>query len=120
MLVQLPNNSLARAVVLTKILAARERVHARIERAFQEQFPEAVGRVYPLEMGVPGGWPVQDRLCAPETRQVRKIAYQLAFLLTQSADLRNPNFDWIETGKTLRIRGDQDQAGRLNRGSERR
>ena len=118
MLVQLPNNSLAQAVVLTKNLAARERVHARIERAFQEQFPEAVGRVYPLEMGMPVGWPVQYRVSGPETGQVRKIAYQLAALLTQSADLRNPNFDWIETGKTLRIRVDQDQARLLNLSSE--
>jgi multidrug efflux pump subunit AcrB len=118
MLVQLPNNSFAQAVVLAKNFDARERLHARIERAFQERFPEVVGRVYPLEMGMPVGWPVQYRVSGPETGQVRKIAYQVAALLTQDPDLRNPNFDWIETGKTLRIRVDQDQARLLNLSSE--
>jgi multidrug efflux pump subunit AcrB len=118
MLVQLPNNSFAQAVVLTKNLDARERMRARIERAFQEQFPEVVGRVYPLEMGMPVGWPVQYRVSGPDTGQVRKIAYQLASLLTQSSDLSNVNFDWIETGKTLRIKVDQDQARLLNLSSE--
>jgi multidrug efflux pump subunit AcrB len=118
MLVQLPNNSFAQAVVLTKNLDARERVRARIERAFQEQFPEVVGRVYPLEMGMPVGWPVQYRVSGPDTGQVRKIAYQVASLLTQSSDVRNVNFDWIETGKTLRIKVDQDQARLLNLSSE--
>jgi multidrug efflux pump subunit AcrB len=118
MLVQLPINSFAQAVVLAKNLDARERLRARIERAIQEQFPELVGRVYPLEMGMPVGWPVQYRISGPESGEVRKIAYQLASLMTQSPELRNTNFDWIETGKTLRIRVDQDQARLLNLSSE--
>jgi multidrug efflux pump subunit AcrB len=105
-------------VVLTKNLAARERVHARIERAFQEQFPEAVGRVYPLEMGMPVGWPVQYRVSRSRNRPGPQDRLPARSLLTQSADLRNPNFDWIETGKTLRIRVDQDQARLLNLSSE--
>lgn len=118
MLVQLPDNSFAQAVVLTKSLDARERVRARLERAFREEFPELVARVYPLEMGMPVGWPVQYRVSGPDTGQVRKIAYQLASVMTQSPELRNANFDWIETAKTLRIKVDQDQARLLNLSSE--
>jgi multidrug efflux pump len=114
MIVQLPNNFFAQSVVLTKNLAARERVQARLERAFEEQFLDLVGRVYPLEMGMPVGWPVQYRVSGPEPDQVRKIAYQLASVMGQSSELRNLNFDWIETAKTLRIKVDQDQARLLN------
>jgi multidrug efflux pump subunit AcrB len=114
MIVQLPNNFFAQSVVLTKNLAARERVRARLERAFEEQFLDLVGRVYPLEMGMPVGWPVQYRVSGPEPDQVRKIAYQLASVMGQSSELRNLNFDWIETAKTLRIKVDQDQARLLN------
>jgi multidrug efflux pump subunit AcrB len=114
MIVQLPNDFFAQSVVLTKNLAARERVRARLERAFEEQFLDLVGRVYPLEMGMPVGWPVQYRVSGPERDQVRKIAYQLASVMGQSSELRNLNFDWIETAKTLRIKVDQDQARLLN------
>ena len=33
----------------------------------RSKFPEVVGRVYPLEMGMPVGWPVQYRVSGPET-----------------------------------------------------
>jgi multidrug efflux pump subunit AcrB len=118
MLVTLPINSFAQAVVLAKNLDARERLRGHIERMLREQFPEVVGRIYPLEMGMPVGWPVQYRVTGPESGEVRKIAYRLASVMAQSPDLRNPNFDWIETGKTLRIRVDQDQARLLNLSSE--
>ena len=118
MVVQLPNNFFAQAVVLTKSPDGRERVRARLERAFQDQFPDLVGRVSPPEMGMPAGWPVQYRVSGPETGQVRKIAYQLASVMEQSPQLRNLNFDWIETAKTLRIKVDQDQARLLNLSSE--
>ena len=118
MLVTLPLNSFAQVVVLTKNLDARERLRARVERALAEQFPEVVGRIYPLEMGMPVGWPVQYRVSGPESGEVRKIAYRLASVMSQSPDLSNTNFDWIETGKTLRIKVDQDQARLLNLSSE--
>ncbi len=114
MLVELRNNFFAQAVVLTKSLDARERVRARIERAFEDKFPEVVGRAYPLEMGMPVGWPVQYRVSGPDTGEVRKIAYRLASVMAESPELRNLNFDWIETSKTLQIRVDQDQARLLN------
>jgi multidrug efflux pump len=114
MLVQLPNNFFAQAVVVTTGLDARERVKARIEQALQDRFPELIGRVYPLEMGQPVGWPVQYRVSGPDPDQVRQIAYGLAAVMAESPQLRNLNFDWIETAKTLQIRVDQDQARLLN------
>jgi multidrug efflux pump subunit AcrB len=114
MLVQLPSNNFAQAVVIAKNVEARERVRARIEQVLVDRFPEAVARAYPLEMGTPVGWPVQYRVSGPEAREVRNIAYQLASVMGRSPDLRNLNFDWIETTKTLRIRVDQEEARLLD------
>ena len=57
--VQLPNDFFAQAVVVTKGLEQRERVKAKLEHALANEFPNVVGRVYPLELGPAG------RMAAP-------------------------------------------------------
>ena len=69
--VQLPNDFFAQAVIVTKGLEQRERVKARLEQALATEFPSVVGRVYPLELGPPVGWPLQYRVSGPEPDQVR-------------------------------------------------
>ena len=114
MMPQLPNDFFAQAVVVAKDLEARERLRTRIEGALYEKFPEAVGRVYPLTLGPPVEWPVQYRVSGPEIGELRKIAYRLAAVMAQSPQLRNLNFDWTETAKTLQIKVDQEEAKLLN------
>lgn len=118
MLVQLPNNFIAQAVVVSKNLESRTRLQARIEREVQTRLPEVIGRVYPLEMGAPVGWPIQYRVSGPDLNQVRAIAHKLAALMAENPNIRNLNFDWMETAKTLRIIVDQDQARLVNLSSE--
>src|SRR6185312_9986553 len=79
--VQLPNDFFAQAVVVTKGLEQRERVKAKLEQALATDFPSVVGRVYPLELGPPVGWPLQYRVSGPEPDQVRAIAFKVADLL---------------------------------------
>ena len=67
--VQLPNDFFAQAVVVTKGLAERERVRAKLEKALANEFPSLVGRVYPLELGPPVGWPLQYRVSGPRARR---------------------------------------------------
>ena len=76
--VQLPNDFFAQAVVVTKGLQQRERVKAKLEHALATEFPNVVGRVYPLELGPPVGWPLQYRVSGPEPDQVRAIAFKVA------------------------------------------
>ena len=57
--VQLQNDFFAETIIVTKSLKVRDQVKQRLEAALQEKFPEAVGRVFPLELGPPVGWPVQ-------------------------------------------------------------
>jgi multidrug efflux pump subunit AcrB len=116
--VQLPNDFFAQAVVVTKGLEERERVKAKLEHALENQFPNVVGRVYPLELGPPVGWPLQYRVTGPEPDQARAIAFKVAETLGTEPGARNINYNWIEPARTVRIRVDQDEARLLGLSSQ--
>ena len=84
--VQLPNDFFAQAVVVTKGLEQRERVKAKLEKALANEFPSVIGRVYPLELGPPVGWPLQYRVSGPEPAEVRAIAFKVAGILGDDPD----------------------------------
>ncbi|MBP2292567.1 efflux RND transporter permease subunit [Azospirillum rugosum] len=111
--VQLANPFMGQSVVVTTDVAARERLQARLETLLADEFPNAVARVYPLELGPPVGWPLQYRVLGPDPNQVREIALRLAQVVGTSPEARRINFDWMETARTLRVRIDQDEARRL-------
>ena len=67
--VQLQNDFFSETIIVTKSLEARERVKKRLEAALEEKFPEAVGRISPLELGPPVGWQVQYRVSGPDPYQ---------------------------------------------------
>src|SRR5262249_18394835 len=71
---QLPNSFFSQVVIVAKDVAARNRLHAKLETVLAEQFPGVVSRVYPLELGPPVGWPLQYRVSGPDTDRVRQIA----------------------------------------------
>ena len=108
--VQLPNDSFAQAVVVTKGLEQRERVKVRLEHALAAEFPNVTGRVSPLELGPPVGWPLQYRVRGPEAEEVRKIAFKVAQIMGADGAVLNVNYNWMEPGRTVRIQVDQDQA----------
>ncbi|MBV9443224.1 MAG: efflux RND transporter permease subunit [Acidobacteriaceae bacterium] len=108
--VQLPNDFFSQAVVVTKGLQQRERVKAKLEQALASEFPGMVGRVYPLELGPPVGWPLQYRVSGQDPEEVRSIALNVAQLIGTAPAARNVNYNWMEPGRTIRLRIDQDQA----------
>ena len=116
--VQLPNDFFAQAVVVTKGLEQRERVKAKLEHALATEFPNLVGRVYPLELGPPVGWPLQYRVSGPEPDQVRAIAFKVAQEIGSAPGAENVNYNWMEPARTIRIRVDQDQARLLGLSSQ--
>jgi multidrug efflux pump subunit AcrB len=111
--VQLPNPFYAQAVVIAKDVEARQRLEARLEPLLAEEFPSAVSRVSPLELGPPVGWPVQYRVSGPDPERLRAIALELAQALAADPRARHVNFDWMQPARELRVRIDQDQARRL-------
>ena len=110
---QLANPFFGQAVVVAKDLDARLRLQPRLEALLAEQFPAAVARVSPLELGPPVGWPLQWRVVGPDTETIRAIAFDVAQVLAASAGARNLNFDWIEPARQLRVVVDQEQARQL-------
>ena len=116
--VQLPNDFFAQTVVVTKGLEQRERVKAKLEKALAADFPNAVGRVYPLELGPPVGWPLQYRVSGREPDEVRKIASHVAELVGSAPGAANVNYNWMEPGRTIKIQVDQDQARLLGLSSQ--
>ena len=108
--VQLPNDFFAQAVIVARDVPARDRLKAKLERVLEQQFPNVVGRVYPLELGPPVGWPVQYRVSGPQIETVRQIAFALARAMAANPATERVNFDWIEPTREVRIRVDQDQA----------
>ena len=116
--VQLPNDYFAQAVVVTKGLEPRERVKARLEKALANDFPSVVGRVYPLELGPPVGWPLQYRVSGPDLNPVREVAFQVAQILASDSRVQKVNYDWIEPARTVQVTVDQDQARLLGLSSQ--
>jgi multidrug efflux pump subunit AcrB len=116
--VELPNDFFSQFVVIAKDIAARERLRAKLERVLAEDFPGAVTRTTPLELGPPVGWPVQYRVSGPDVNEVRDIALRLAQVVASDSRARRINFDWIEPGRKVRIRVDQDQARLLGLSSQ--
>ncbi len=98
--VQLPNDFFGQAVVVTKGVQQRERVKARLEHALATEFPSVVGRVYPLELGPPVGWPLQYRVSGPEPDQVRAIAFKVAQEIGSTPGAENVNYNWMEPART--------------------
>jgi len=116
--VQLANPFFGQAVVVARDVAARKRLQEKLEAALADQFPAVVGRVAPLELGPPVGWPVQYRVSGPDVSQVRAIALRVAQAVASSPAARRINFDWMEPAREVRIRIDQDEARRLGLSSQ--
>jgi multidrug efflux pump len=111
--VQLANDFFTQTVIVAKDVDARERLQAKLDKVLAEDFPEAVSRTYPLELGPPVGWPVQYRVSGPEMNEVREIALRLAQAMATSRDTRSINFNWNDPARQVRVRVDQDEARRL-------
>jgi multidrug efflux pump len=116
--VQLPNDFFSQVVIVAKNVAARERLRAKLEKLLANEFPNVVGRISPLELGPPVGWPVQYRVRGPNVSQVREIALKLAQVVATNPQAVDVNFDWIEPTRQVRIRVDQDEARLLGLSSQ--
>jgi multidrug efflux pump subunit AcrB len=110
----LPNPNFAQIVIVTKDLAARERVKARLERAIADgALPEARARVDRFLFGPPVGFPVQFRVVGPDPMKVRAIAEEVRRVMAANAKIVDPHLDWSEQVKSIRLEVDQDRARAL-------
>ncbi len=111
--VQTPNLNLGEMMVMTKGGEARERVLAKIQRLFDDDFPHVRGRVNRLENGPPVGYPVQFRVFGSDNAKVQAVADQVAAIMRADPHLSRVNQDWGERLKRLHVEVDQDKARAL-------
>ncbi|NVO14063.1 MAG: efflux RND transporter permease subunit [Rhodoplanes sp.] len=116
--VQLRNDFFSQLVVVAKDVSARDRLRERLSKVLADEFPAAVSRIVPLELGPPVGWPVQYRISGPDLAEVRDAAMLLASTIAADTRVRQINFDWMEPARKVRVRIDQDQARLLGLSSE--
>ncbi|WP_456622787.1 MULTISPECIES: efflux RND transporter permease subunit [unclassified Bradyrhizobium] len=116
--VELPNDFFTQVVVVARDVAARERLHAKLERVLADRFPNAVSSVSPLGLGPPVGWPLQYRVNGPDAERVRDIALKVAQIMSANPSAKSVNFDWMEPDRQVRIRVDQDEARLLGLSSQ--
>lgn len=116
--VQLPNTFFAQAVVVARDVPARQRLHKKLAKILADDFPDVVGRISPLELGPPVGWPIQYRVSGPDIAAVRDIAFKLANVVASNRQAEHVNFDWIEPTREFRIAVNQDEARQLGLSSE--
>jgi len=110
----LPNPNFAQIVIVTKDLAARERVKARLEQAIAAgAVAQARARVDRFTFGPPVGFPVQFRVVGPDPLKVRGIADQVREVMAANRKIVDPHLNWGEQAKSIRLEVDQDRARAL-------
>jgi multidrug efflux pump subunit AcrB len=111
---QLPDESFAEIVVVSKDVEARERIKARLEKAVADgALSEARVRVDRFNFGPPVGFPVQFRVIGPDTTKVRDIAYRVRDVMRADSQVVDPHLDWNEQAPFLKLVVDQDRVRAL-------
>jgi multidrug efflux pump subunit AcrB len=111
---QLPDESFAEIVIVSKDVEARERIKARLENAVADgALSEARVRVDRFNFGPPVGFPVQFRVIGPDTTKVRDIAYQVRDVMRANSQVVDPHLDWNEQAPFLKLVVDQDRVRAL-------
>jgi multidrug efflux pump subunit AcrB len=111
---QLPNEAYAEIVIVSKDLAARERIKHKIESTVaQGALTEARVRVDRFNFGPPIGFPVQFRVMGQDPQQIRDIAYRVRDVMRGDPSVRDPQLDWNELMPSVRLVLDQDRVRAL-------
>lgn len=108
---QLPNEAYAETVIVSKDIAARERLKKKLETAIANgALPQARARVDRFSYGPPVGFAVQFRVIGPDPQKVREIAYQIRDIVRQDPGADDPHLSWNEQTPSVRLVIDQDRA----------
>jgi multidrug efflux pump subunit AcrB len=103
----LPDPAFAITVIMAQDAAARDRLRAKIEAAVAAgAVPQARIRVDQIVFGPPIGFPVQFRVIGPDPAGVRRIANDVRAVMAANPNVIEPQFDWNEQTKTVRVRLD--------------
>jgi multidrug efflux pump subunit AcrB len=111
---QLPDESFAEIVIVSKDVEARERIKARLEKAVAGgALSEARVRVDRFNFGPPVGFPVQFRVIGPDARKAREVAYRVLAVMRADPRVVDPHLNWNEQAPYLKLVVDQDRVRAL-------
>ncbi|HID3221950.1 TPA: efflux RND transporter permease subunit [Enterobacter cloacae] len=116
--VLLENENSAQLVVVAKNLAARDRLHAQLNKILATQFSDIITRVSPLELGPPVGWPIKYRVSGPDYVKVRALANHLTEVIGQSPLSREVNQTAGEPERVITLEVNQTAARAAGLSSE--
>ncbi|MEN8133154.1 MAG: efflux RND transporter permease subunit, partial [Pseudomonadota bacterium] len=107
---ELTHTNLAQFMVMTNGPDARDRVQARVGKAFEKDFLGIRGRVQPLFNGPPISYPIEFRVVGKDYDEVRRIASLVAEAVRADPATRQVHLDWNEKTKMVQLSIDQDKA----------
>ncbi|MDQ0509173.1 efflux RND transporter permease subunit [Ancylobacter amanitiformis] len=116
--VQPASPNFGQIIIVTKDIAARERLRAKLRPILDRDFVGIDAFVHLLDIGPPVGRPVQYRVSGPDIATVREQAQKLASAIGQNAGLADIVYDWNEPARVLKIDVLQDKAAQLGVTSE--
>jgi multidrug efflux pump subunit AcrB len=116
--VQMPNPSYGQIIIVTKDIAARNRLRAQLKDLAHRDFVGIDIQVELLPLGPPAGRPVQYRVSGPDIQKVRVLAQQLAGKIGDHPLLEDIGFNWMEPSRVVKLEVLQDKARQLGVTSE--
>jgi multidrug efflux pump subunit AcrB len=114
----MPNPNYGQMIIVTKNLAARDRVRSRLKHLAEKEFIGTSVQVDLLPLGPPAGRPVQYRVTGPDVQKVRQLSQQLATRIGESPLLMDLGYEWNEPGRVVKVDVQQDKAHQLGVTSE--
>jgi multidrug efflux pump len=115
---QLFRTNFAQTIVLTRDVAARERVIRKLRQALAEEFPGVRGRVSRVPLGPPVNYPVQFRVIGADPATLKDIAERVAERMRANPHTVDVNLNWGDRVLALRVDVDQDRARALGVSSQ--
>ena len=115
---QLFRQNFAQSVALTRDVAGRERVIARLRRALEDEFPGIRGRVNRVPLGPPVNYPIQFRVMGEDHAKLKEIAERVTAQVRANPHTLDANVDWGDRVLALSIEVDQERARALGVSSQ--
>jgi multidrug efflux pump subunit AcrB len=116
--VQPANAAFGQTVILTRSIAARDRLIGKYRDWLRTTFPGTDAFIHLLDIGPPVGRPVQYRLSGPDIQGVRAKSRELANVVAGHPNLSYVTFDWGEAARVVKVNVLQDKARALGVSSQ--
>jgi len=115
---QLFRANFAQVIVLTKDIASREQVIAKLRAALANDFPGVRGRVNRVPLGPPVNYPVQFRVLGEDAAKLKEIAERVAEKMRANPYTVDVHPNWGDRVLALRVDVDQEKARALGVSSQ--